>query len=661
MDVTTQTGDLENRVPEQDLPEQDLPLISAEQLREYEMYRRAVETVREVIFQTDARGRWTFLNAAWERTTGDAVGATLGCEVLEWFHPSFHEQALVMVAALIEGSLLECESEALLRCRAENGEIEWRAVEIVKRPLWDENGEFVGVAGTMHDISVRKTAEIEGARVEAALRESEAELRASEAELRTLFSEMQELVLTLNPQGVYLRVAPTNPQLLYRQADALLGRSAYDVFDAEKAQMFVDVVARVAQSGQRETIEYELIIGEHELWFEAAISRLLDGNVLFVARDVTERRQTQHALRQSEERFRAFMDASTFIAFMKDPEGRFVYCNQAVRQRFNEDSEDWIGKTVFDILPAAVAQTLHEHDQNVLRGEQTITYYEDVPTIDSEDVTWLSSKFPLHDGDGRKYLGAIAFDVSEQKRAERALEQTTRELKRSNRELERFAYVASHDLQEPLRMVISYLQLLEKRYSSQLDADAQEFIGFAVDGSLRMRALIGDLLEYSRDTRRELEFSIVDGNQALDNALLNLAVTIRESGALIDRDDLPKVRGDLSQLTRLWQNLLANALKFRGNEVPHLQIRCRDAGETGAMWEWSVCDNGIGIAPEYHERIFAVFQRLHERDKFDGTGIGLAIVQKIVERHGGEIRIESQEGQGATFLWTIPKISAQNV
>ena len=627
-------------------------LISAAQLREYEMYRRAVETVREVIFQTDARGKWTFLNAAWERTTGDSVESSLGCRVLDWFHADFHEKVFVMVGALVNGELEECQSEALLRCRDANGELVWRDMEIVKRPLWDENGDFAGVAGTMHDISARKASERARARMENALRESESELRA-------LFGEMQELVLTLSPDGKYLKVAPTNPQLLYRAADTLIGRSVYEVFEPQQAQMFAAVVARVVQSGARETIEYALTIEGREIWFEAAASRLSDGNVLFVARDITQRRRTEQALRQSEERFRAFMDASTFIAFMKDPSGRYVYCNRAVNQRFNKNNDDWIGKTVFDILPAPVAQTLHEHDQKVLAGEETVVYYENVPTLDSEgeDVTWLSFKFPLRDGEGRKYLGTIAIDVSEQKRAERALEHLSQELLRSNRELERFAYVASHDLQEPLRMVISYLQLLEKRYGSQLDGDAQEFIGFAVDGSLRMRNLINDLLDYSRVGRMERDFEIVDGNRTLDAALSNLAVTIRESGAHIERDILPEVRGDFSQLVRLWQNILANALKFRGNKVPHLQIRCRDTGE---MWEWSVRDNGIGIAPEHHERIFAVFQRLHGRQDFPGTGIGLAIVQKIVERHGGEIRVESQVGQGTAFLWTLPKINAQD-
>ena len=302
-----------------------------------------------------------------ERTTGDSVASSLGRFALDWFHADFHEEALSTVAELSQGTAHECESEARWRCRDENGEFVWYDMEVVKRPVWDENGEFVGVAGTMHDISARKAVERERAEIESALRESE-------SELRTLFGEMQELVLTLSPDGKNLKVAPTNPQLLYRAADTLIGRSVHEVFETQMAQVFAAVVARVAQSGERETIEYELTIEGREIWFEAAASRLSDGNVLFVARDITERRQTQLALRQSEERFRAFMDASTFIAFMKDPAGRYVYCNEAVRRRFLKNDADWIGKTVFDILPPNVAQMLHEHDQKVLerRGNDSL-------------------------------------------------------------------------------------------------------------------------------------------------------------------------------------------------------------------------------------------------------------------------------------------------
>lgn len=206
-------------------------------------------------------------------------------------------------------------------------------------------------------------------------------------------------------------------------------------------------------------------------------------------------------------------------------------------------------------------------------------------------------------------------------------------------------------------MVVSYLQLLERRHGAKLEGDAREFIDFAVDGARRMQSLINDLLDYSRLGRRGKPFEPVDLNQVLAQVQRVLAIAIEESGARIEHEPLPTVAGDAGQLGRLLQNLLANALKFRGQDAPLIQIGCRDAGQA---WEISVRDNGIGIAPEHFERIFAVFQRLHSREEYAGTGIGLAIVKKIVERHSGHIRVHSTPGHGAQFVCTLPKPPPQN-
>jgi len=242
-------------------------------------------------------------------------------------------------------------------------------------------------------------------------------------------------------------------------------------------------------------------------------------------------------------------------------------------------------------------------------------------------------------------------DITERKHVEETLMRTAARLERSNVELEHFAYVASHDLQEPLRMVTSYVQLLARRYTGKLDADADKFIRNAVDGATRMHALINDLLAYSRASRRAEPFKAVECSTVFDVAMSNLQAAVEESGATVTRDALPSVMGDTTQLTQLFQNLIGNAIKFRGEEPPRVHV---SAVHDDHRWTLSVTDNGIGIDPQYADRIFVIFQRLHTREAYPGTGIGLALCKTIAERHGGRIWVESEVGKGATFSFTLP-------
>jgi len=245
----------------------------------------------------------------------------------------------------------------------------------------------------------------------------------------------------------------------------------------------------------------------------------------------------------------------------------------------------------------------------------------------------------------------LSVELDERRRAERVLAQYAEDLKRSNAELEQFAYVASHDLQEPLRMVASFTQLLAKRYQGKLDQDADDFIGFAVEGANRMQVLINDLLAFSRVGTRGKPFAAVDCEAVLSHALANLTTILQETGAVVTRDPLPTVRADEVQLGQLFQNLLANALKFQGPDPPRVHLAAQQQGDE---WIFSVQDNGIGIAPEHQERIFTIFQRLHRREEFPGTGLGLALCKKIAERHGGRIWVKSAPGRGSTFYFSIP-------
>jgi light-regulated signal transduction histidine kinase (bacteriophytochrome) len=227
------------------------------------------------------------------------------------------------------------------------------------------------------------------------------------------------------------------------------------------------------------------------------------------------------------------------------------------------------------------------------------------------------------------------------------------DLERSNKDLQQFASIASHDLQEPLRMVASYTQLLADHYGGQLDKKAKEYIAYAVDGAIRMQRLVNDLLTYSRIATRGNPIETTDSHSILGEAIRNLATLIEESKTIVTNEELPLVRGDASQLVQLFQNLLANAIKFRGADFPRVHVSVRD---DGSEWVFSVRDNGIGIDRQYADRIFVIFQRLHTRQEYPGTGIGLAVCKRIVERHGGKIWLESEPGQrGSTFFFTIPK------
>jgi PAS domain S-box-containing protein len=264
----------------------------------------------------------------------------------------------------------------------------------------------------------------------------------------------------------------------------------------------------------------------------------------------------------------------------------------------------------------------------------------------------------LQDHDGALTLRIALADISERKKAEAELIDTREALLRandrlrtSNRDLEQFAYIASHDLQEPLRMVVSYGQLLERKYHDRLDDDAHTFIGFMVEGGRRMQSMVSDLLEFSRVDRMGGERETFGSGKAVEEALFSLSQAINESGAQVSHAGLPDILYDRHQFVRLFQNLIGNAVKYRATAPPRIGIT---ASRDGHQWIFSVSDNGIGIDPAYFEQIFAVFRRLHTRDKYDGTGIGLAVCKKIVEHHGGRIWVESSPGAGSTFFFTAP-------
>jgi PAS domain S-box-containing protein len=378
-------------------------------------------------------------------------------------------------------------------------------------------------------------------------------------------------------------------------------------------------------------------------------------HVLCTIVDITERKQTDHAVR----RLAAIVDSASDAIIGKDLEGVITSWNRAAERLYGWTTEEVVGGFIGIIVPEARREELGRIMAAVRRGERLENFETLRVRKDGSTVEVSLTISPIADGRGR-LVGAstIARDITERNEAERELRRSAAELARSNRDLQQFAYVASHDLKEPLRMVTSYLQLLEERYGDRLDAEGKEFCGFAVNGARRMHSLINDLLEYSRVDTQERELKPTESQTVFDHALQNLKTAVEESGAVVTHGDLPRVRADSSQLAQLLQNLIGNAIKFRGEEAPRIHVM---AEAQDAWWRFSVADNGIGIDPRYHHRIFQIFQRLHGGRTYPGTGVGLAICQKIVERHGGSIWVESAPGRGSTFFFTLPREGGADV
>ncbi|NUN97018.1 MAG: PAS domain S-box protein [Candidatus Omnitrophica bacterium] len=380
---------------------------------------------------------------------------------------------------------------------------------------------------------------------------------------------------------------------------------------------------------------------------------LLGGAFLWLNQETRQRELALRSLQESEERFRStFEQAAVGVAHV-DPEGRFLRVNGKYCEIAGYSSEELRTKRFQDITHPEDLDTDLEFVRQLLAGERTTYSMEKRYIRKDGNPVWVNLTVSLvrEPSGGPRYFIAMVEDITPRKKAAEALRAKSEDLGRSNAELEQFAYVASHDLQEPLRTVTSFVQLLGQRYQGALGAEADEFIHFIVEGVDRMKRLINDLLSYSRVRTRGQPHQAVDCEAVLGAALISLTTAIEESGAVVTSDPLPTVWGDDSQIQALLENLIGNALKFRSKETPRVHV---SATRKGDLWDFSVRDNGIGIESQYFNRIFLIFQRLHTREEYPGTGIGLAICHKIVENHGGRIWLESKPGEGSVFHFLLP-------
>jgi PAS domain S-box-containing protein len=383
--------------------------------------------------------------------------------------------------------------------------------------------------------------------------------------------------------------------------------------------------------------------------------------IMEIGVDVTAHKQAQKALQSASRYSRSLLEASLDPLVTISSEGKITDVNEAASKVTGVPREQLIGTDFSDYFTEP--ERAREGYQQVFAQGLVKDYPLTIRQRDGRltDVLYNATVY-RNEGGQVQGVFAAARDITERKRAEGELAryrahleelvlQRTEDLGRSNRDLEQFAYVASHDLQEPLRAVAGFVSLLRQRYQGRLDEKADTYIDAAIDGATRMQTLIGDLLSYSRVGTKGRALEPTGARASLNDALTNLRASLEESGAVLHVEPLPSVRADGVQLTQLYQNLIANAVKFRSDQPPEIGVGARREQEAWLFW---VRDNGIGIDPQYAERIFLIFQRLHTRTKYPGTGIGLAICKRIVERHGGRIWVESQPGQGATFYFTLP-------
>jgi PAS domain S-box-containing protein len=624
---------------------------ATESKRAEEKFRGLLESAPDAMVIADSLGRIVLVNAETERLFGyrreELIGEAVEILVPERFrgrHPQHREGYTAHPRTRSMGEGLDLHG-----LRKDNTEF---PVEISLSPI--ETSEGTLISSAIRDVTGRKRAE--------------KALLASELKFRGILESAPDAMVIADAQGRIVLVNAETERRFGYQRDELVGQTVEilvpERFRARHPEHRQGYTAHPRPRSMGEGLElYGLRKDNTEFPVEISLSPIEtpDGALISTAiRDVTARKKAANALRSSEERLRIAVEAAGMGVWSWDVQRDEVSWSEKCQALFGLPAPE--GK----LTSGAVIRVIHPDDWTRLDQSIKDTLEREAPYDVEYRVIWPDSSVHWIASKGRARrdpagaavaMQGIVMDITERKDAQEALkhreelERRAADLKRSNEDLQQFAYIAAHDLQEPLRMVASYTQLLARRYKGRLDADAEEFIAFAVDGAHRMQQLIRDLLVYCRVETRGKELCETSSKSALEHALLNLQVAIQECGGTVTQDPLPNVIADGAQITQLFQNLVGNALKYHGTEPPRVHVSARKNG--GGEWIFSIRDNGIGIDPQYFEKIFVMFQRLHGREEFSGTGIGLTVCKKIAERHGGRIWVESEPGRGSTFYFSL--------
>jgi len=620
--------------------------VAEEALRDSEeKYRLLLDGVQDyAIFMLDQEGRVASWNAGAERIKGYKADEIIGQNFSRFYLQEDIDQGKPKAELQLAAAIGRSEVEHW-RVRKDGSRF-WANVVITA--VRNSSGILLGFSEISRDISERKE---------------------TEAKYRGLLEAAPDAMVVVHQDGeIVLLNLQAEKQFGYRR-DELVGQMVKNIIPEGFAERLIADGTRTAAQALAQQIGTGIeLYGRRKDGSEFPIEIMLsplestEGILVTAAiRDITDKKLAQEETQQQQHLLQLIIESIADGVVVADCSGKFLLFNSAAKRCLgigatNTDPDQW-SERYGTYLPDTV--TPYPSDDlplvRALRGENVDSTEVFIRNAEVPDGRLLDiTGGPLRDEGGALRGGVVVFrDITERKKSEEHLVKTVGELKRSNDELQQFAYVASHDLQEPLRMVASYTQLLAKRYKGRLDSDADEFIAYAVDGSTRMQGLVQDLLAYSRAGTNGKALHEISSEKALNEALTNLRATMEESGAIVTHDSLPTITTDDRQLAQVFQNLVGNAIKYRGAEIPHVHISAKKNG--GNEWIFSVRDNGLGIDPQYFERIFILFQRLHGPREFKGTGIGLAICKKMLERLGGRIWVDSQPKKGSTFYFSLPE------
>ena len=608
-----------------------------EQIKESnELYRNIIEHTNDIFFTLAPNGEFIFITPRCENIIGYSVEEVMNTIWNNYLTDNpINKIGAEIIKEIFEKGIRPKQFD--LEVIHKNGNKIF--LQIDGSPIRDAHGKIIAATGAARDITEQKNAEVK--------------LQESEMMFKSAFLGSKVGRAKSTPEGELLMVNQSFCDLVGYSEEELLNMSVQEITSPESQEIHNKEVDALLK-GEKSSFSLDQSVlhkkgNKIPVNLNVVLLRNSDGKPTYLISDIVDLTETKNVQTEIDQFFNITLD----LLCIAGTDGFFKRLSPGWTKTFGYTEEEFLKKPFFDFIhPDDIQPTIDAVSQ--LSTQNPVINFINRYKCKDGSYRWLSW---VSTPQGEK-LFAAAHDITEMKNAEEKLKEvnsklntTLTELERSNTELEQFAYVASHDLQEPLRKIKNFAELLELLYKDQLDEKATKFIDYMVSGALRMQGLISDLLTFSRVSTEGKEKFKISLERVIKNTVDNLELSIEESKANIRYENLPEVYADETQMVQLFQNLLGNAIKFRKEESPEIQI---ESEKLDGEWHISVKDNGIGIDAEYQDRIFEVFQRLHTREEFPGTGIGLAVCKKIVERHGGRIWLESNNQEGSTFHFTIP-------